>query len=40
LWKAGRSAAYNALDKAKGRFWDILRVNPADGTMTVVGEEE
>ncbi|MBL9116698.1 MAG: AAA family ATPase [Verrucomicrobiaceae bacterium] len=37
LTGAGRSAAYNALDKGKGRFWDILRVNPADGTITVDG---
>ncbi len=32
---AGRSAAYNALDKVKGRFHGLLLVNPANGEMSV-----
>ena len=32
---AGRSAAYNALDKVKGRFADLLRVNPGNGELSL-----
>jgi hypothetical protein len=35
LTGAGRSAAYNALDKVKGRFADLLRINPANGQMSI-----
>jgi hypothetical protein len=40
LTGAGRSAAYNALDKVKGRFADLLKINPANGEMTIEGWEE
>ena len=35
LTGAGRSAAYLALDKVKGRFADLLKINPANGEMTM-----
>ncbi|HCN28907.1 MAG TPA: hypothetical protein DIT64_09090 [Verrucomicrobiales bacterium] len=35
LTGAGRSAAYAALDMVKGRFHDRLRVNPANGEMSL-----
>jgi AAA domain len=35
LTGAGRSAAYNALDKVRGRFADRLRVNPANGELSI-----
>ena len=35
LTGAGRSSAYNALDKVKGRFADLLLINPDSGAMTI-----
>ncbi|MCB1209516.1 MAG: AAA family ATPase [Verrucomicrobiales bacterium] len=40
LTGAGRSAAYNALDMVKGRFCERLRVNPANGEMSIHRGEE
>ncbi len=37
---AGRSAAYNALDKVKGRFADMLIVNPANGEFSIAGADD
>jgi hypothetical protein len=35
LTEAGRSAAYNAMDKVKGRFADRLRVNQGNGEFSI-----
>ena len=40
LTGAGRSAAYNALDMVKGRFADRLRVNPANGELSILEAPE
>lgn len=40
LTGAGRSTAYEALDKVKGRFADLIRINPANGEMTIERPEE
>jgi hypothetical protein len=39
LTGAGRSAAYNALDKVKGRIADLLRVNPVNGEFSIFETE-